>query len=80
MATKSKKGSKKSKGSTGRPSAFSGKRITRLVKENPRRKGSAGFKSFSIIKSGMSYEQFLAAGGRRQDLAYDVAHKHVKVA
>ena len=60
-------------------SKFSGKKITKLVKDNPRRKGTHGFKSFSLIKSGMTYEDYLKAGGRRNDLAWDIAHKFVKV-
>ncbi len=63
-----------------RPSQFSGRKITKLVKENPRQKGTHGFRSFALIKNGMTYEQYLAAGGRRNDLAWDVAHKYVKVA
>lgn len=81
-ATK-KKTAKKSKAQNGngggRPSAFSGKKIVKLVKENPRREGSVGFKSFSKIKSGMTYEQYLAAGGRRQDLAFDLAQGYIKL-
>ena len=61
-------------------SQFSGKKITRLVKDNPRRNGTHGFKSFALIKSGMSYEDYLKAGGRRQDLAWDVKHRFVRVA
>lgn len=75
-----RKSSKKSSARRGRTSAFSGKRIKKLVKDNPRRKGTAGFKSFGLITSGMSYEDYLAKGGRRQDLAWDVDHKYVKVA
>lgn len=60
-------------------SKFSSKKITKLVKDNPRRKGTWGWKSFNLIKSGMTYEQYLAAGGRRNDLAWDVRHKNVKV-
>lgn len=74
-----RKSSKKVAARRGRASTFSGKRITKLTKENPRRKGTIGFKSFNLIKSGMTYEQYLAAGGRRQDLAWDVDHKYVKV-
>jgi hypothetical protein len=86
MSTKKKAAKKKAvkksttNGSTGRPSKFTGKKIAKLVKENPRRKGSAGFKSFELIKNGMTYEAYIAAGGRRTDLDWGIKHKHVKVA
>lgn len=70
---------KKQTAGTGRKSQFAGKKLSKVAKENPRREGSAGHKSFSVIKNGMTYEQFLAAGGRRTDLDWDVAHGHVKV-
>jgi len=63
----------------GRTSAFSGKTITKLVDENPRREGTFGYKSFALIKNGMTYEDYIAKGGRRQDLAWDVDRKFVKV-
>lgn len=62
-----------------RPSQFSGRKITKLVKDNPRQKGTHGFRSFALIKNGMTYEQYLAAGGRRNDLAWDLGHRYVKV-
>jgi hypothetical protein len=75
-----KKVKKSTGGGGGRTSAFSGKRIIKLVKENPRREGTVGFKSFRLIKSGMTYDQYIKAGGRRQDLAFDIAKKYVRVA
>jgi len=81
MATQKKHTRKKAASKpVGRKSAFSGKKIFKLAKENPRRNGSIGFKSFALIKNGMSYEQYIAAGGRRQDLAFDLEAKHVKLA
>jgi hypothetical protein len=79
--TRKAKGSKKKSAGNhkGRPSVFSGKRIFKLVKENPRRSGSIGHKSFGKITNGMTYEKYIAAGGRRQDLAFDLAAKNVKV-
>jgi hypothetical protein len=38
-------------------SAFSGKKITKLTKENPRRAGTHGHKSFALLMPGMTYEQ-----------------------
>lgn len=82
MSTKktTKKAAAEKKGTGGRTSEFAGKKITKLAKENPRREGTHGHKSFSLIKTGMTYEQYISAGGRRQDLASDVAKGHLKVA
>jgi hypothetical protein len=80
--TKKKAAVAKKKGEgkgAGRPSIFSGKVLTKAVSENPRRAGTAGHKSFSVIKNGMTFEQYVAAGGRRQDLAWDVEKGNVKV-
>ena len=78
-----KKGAKKAAGKkaagTGRPGQFSGKKITKLVSKNPRREGTSGFDSFNLIRNGMTYEQYLEAGGVRRDLEWDVAHDWVKV-
>jgi hypothetical protein len=84
MATKKKSAKKKSAKKAapqgaGRVSKFSGKKIHKLAKENPRREGSIGFKSYGLIKNGMTYDQYISAGGRRQDLAFDLAHKHVEL-
>lgn len=67
----------------GRKSAFSGKLIKRATEggANPRREGSFGYKSFEVIdaKKGTRYEDYIAAGGRNNDLGYDVAHGFVTV-
>lgn len=83
VATKTKRAAAKQpaqkKETAGRASTYAGKVITKLVDENPRREGTAGFQSFALIKNGMTYEQYVSKGGRRQDLAWDEAHKYVKV-
>jgi hypothetical protein len=48
------------------------------VDKTPRREGTHGFKSFALIKNGMSYEAFIAAGGRTKDLAWDIDRKRVE--
>jgi len=65
----------------GRVSEFSGKTIKSKVPENPRREGTQGFESFKIVLAnpGITYEDYLAAGGRRQDLAWDLDHDWVVV-
>lgn len=62
-------------------SQFAGKRIFAVAKENHRRAGSHGFKSFALILAGkgISYETFIEKGGRANDLRWDVAHGHAKI-
>jgi len=49
--------------------------------ENPRREGGFGYKAMAFILAnpGVSYEDFVAAGGRRQDLAWDLAKGNVTI-
>lgn len=86
MAAKTKgKGAKRAAKKTGegtgagRTSAFAGKVIRKVADGNPRREGSLGYKSWEILKNGMTYEKYIAAGGRRGDLAWDLAHGFVKL-
>ena len=80
---KEKAQAKKTEGEVkrGRVSEFAGKTIHSKVDENPRREGTQGFASFKIVLAtpGLTYEDYLAAGGRRQDLAWDLAHDWVAV-
>lgn len=80
-----------SSGRKGRSSQYAGKTLIGAVKENqegavvnPRRDGTPGHKSLGLIlnagKAGISYEDFVAGGGRNQDLLWDIAHDNVKVA
>lgn len=80
--TATKKATKKgeSTGRRGRASAFAGKTLT-TIKDTSRTEGSLGHKSYAIIKAarnGLTYEQFIEKGGRRKDLAWDIAHGTVK--
>jgi len=93
MATRTKKSSKKrivvpakkksasasSTDTRGRRSQYTGQRLTKTQKDNPRREGTSGHKSFGLIRNGMLYEDFIAAGGVRRDLEWDVAHGWVKL-
>ena len=71
------------KNGRGRKSSFIGSRIVSTKTVNPRRPGSHGWKSMKIIiesgPDGISYEDFIAAGGRAVDLRWDVAHGNVMV-
>lgn len=73
-------GTKKDEGAgPGRKSNYAGKLIYKNVDGNPRREGTHGFKSFALIKNGMTYEQYITAGGRANDLAWDVEKGNVKI-
>lgn len=50
-----------------------------LVQGNPRRKGTAGFKSFELYKPKMTVGEYFVAGGRSNDLAWDIKHGFVKL-
>jgi hypothetical protein len=60
---------------------FAGKAIHLLVKDNPRKAGTHGWRSFEIVRKqpGISYEAYIAAGGRNNDLRWDVEHKFAEV-
>ena len=67
----------------GRQSKYAGSSILALVDKNPRRLGSHGYKSMQIILDApdktILYEDFIAAGGRGEDLRYDLEKEHVTV-
>lgn len=67
------------KGLPGPNSKMAGKRIYKKVEANPRREGTNGWTSFNAIRSGMTYEEYRLAGGRSNDLAWDIAHGYVEV-
>jgi DNA-binding MarR family transcriptional regulator len=59
---------------TGPRGGFAGKYIFKLVQTNPRREGTHGWNSFNIVTDGMSYEDYKRAGGRNNDLQWDIDH------
>lgn len=67
----------------GRKSEFDGARIYPAadVTENPRREGTKGGKGMDIVLAnpGITYEDYLAAGARRQDLAWDLNKGFVRI-
>jgi len=68
-------------GKRGRKASTLGKQLTATTQDNPRRKASHGFKSLQIIidNPGILTEDYLAKGGRLNDLNWDIAHGTVKV-
>ena len=67
------------KSARGRTSSLAGKTLVKLSAENPRREGTNGWKSWNLISEGMTYEQFIAAGGRRVDLAWDIKAGNIEL-
>jgi hypothetical protein len=55
-------------------------KITVLVKENPKREGSAAYGRFALYGKNRTVGAFLAAGGARIDLSYDAARGYVAIA
>ncbi len=81
--TKSKKkGEKKPAprvGARGPRSPYAGMTIIRLAKEDPNTPETAGAESWACIKKGMTYEDFVKAGGRRADIPKWVKRKNIKM-
>lgn len=76
------KAASKGKPSTGASKPSAGKlvgKIYRIVKGNPRKEGTHGFNSYALITDGMTVEAYLAAGGRNNDLRWDIEKKFVEV-
>ncbi len=53
--------------------------ITVLVTGNPKRAGSAAYERFALYRTGMTVGQFLATGGLRVDITWDVNHGFIKL-
>jgi hypothetical protein len=70
---------KKGNGGNKRKFAIADKRIYKLVKDNPRREGTEGYKSWEKIKNGMTYDDYLNAGGRNRDLRHDILAKRIEL-
>jgi hypothetical protein len=64
----------------GRPSASYGKALFVIPDSNPRFPGSFGYHSWNIIQAnpGIVYEDYLKAGGRNNDLRWDLAREFVR--
>lgn len=61
---------------------FAGKTIYPKCRKNPRRNGVKGWHSYEIIlgkTEGVPYEEYVAKGGRPQDLQWDLDRKWVEV-
>jgi hypothetical protein len=67
----------------GRAASNVGRTLKAIVEANPRREGTKGHHSMGIILNagtkGISYEDYIAAGGRSNDLSWDIEHGSVEV-
>ena len=65
----------------GRRSKLNGKRLISTREVNPRREGSHGWHSHNIIlvHPGITYEDYRSAGGRNNDLRWDVEREWVLI-
>lgn len=59
--------------------AVEGKTIHKLATKNPRREGTHGHASWEALKSGMTYAQYIEAGGRNRDLRWDILFGHAEL-
>ena len=54
-------------------------KIKLLVKDNPKRAGTKGFKAFSLYKNGMTVGEFVNAGGSLPDVRWDAEHDFIEL-
>ena len=70
-------------GRRGRKSQFVGKILRTTLTENPRRNGTHGHRSMEIImkagKEGIAHSAFIEAGGRNNDLGWDIGRERVEM-
>ena len=64
-----------------RPESLKGKQLFSTCNENPRRAGKKGHASHQIIMDnpGITYEDFREAGGRNNDVRWDIDRGWVRV-
>lgn len=82
VATEEKAAEAKKRGRQKGTGKFAGKTVFATKQGNPRRAGTAGFKSYEIIRGkadGVPYSDYIAAGGRPNDLQWDIDHKWAEV-
>lgn len=55
------------------------KKIKVLVKENPKREGSASFKTFALYAKSKTVAEFIKAGGTMADIRWDVNKEFISL-
>jgi hypothetical protein len=53
--------------------------VESVVKENPKKEGTKAHERFGLYKKGMKVAEYIAAGGNRADLSWDVEHEFIKI-
>lgn len=53
--------------------------ISVKIDKNPKREGTAAFNRFELYRDGMTVDQFIAAGGSRIDVSYDVKKGYIEL-
>jgi hypothetical protein len=74
------KAAKKAGVRQGKFGQFTGKKIVKIEKSNPRKEGTSGHNSWKAIPADGSYEKYLANGGVRRDLEWCLARGWCKLA
>jgi membrane protein involved in colicin uptake len=71
----------KTPGKRGKISPHAGKHLYPLKSENTRKPGTFGFNSMKVIfdNPGIVYEDYIKAGGRSNDLTWDIEHGNAEV-
>ena len=54
--------------------------ITLVTADNPKRTGSLAHARYALYDTGMTVEEYVAAGGRSGDIHYDVESGHITIA
>jgi hypothetical protein len=73
-------GTPEPKAKRGRAAKFADSDVIRLlVKNNPKKKGSAAYNLFELYEDGMTCEQFLNAGGTRACFSWDTIHGFINI-
>lgn len=82
MAAKKKaaKAAKTKAPKTGRTRKNADAKITLLVKENPKRKGTAAHARYAKYETGMTVGEALKKGITSADLVYDAKHNYIRIA
>jgi hypothetical protein len=74
-------GEPKARGRKPGTSKLNGSKFVPTKQVNPRRAGTHGWRSYNILlanPAGIEYGAYIAAGGRANDLAWDITHKNTK--
>ena len=60
----------------GRPRSNGDSIIVKVSKENPRKEGTHGWNSWNLLKPKITVDEYIAAGGRGNDLRWDIDKGH----